>query len=53
MDTHTKQYPQLPYILYILDIGTKGNKTVYFSTVESGNANIKLCQDKWSNCNSV
>ena len=43
-----KQTPQLPYILYILDIGTKGNKNVYFSTIESGNNIIKQVQEKWA-----
>ena len=43
-----KQTPQLPYILYILDLGTNGNKNVYFSTVESGNSIIKQVQVKWS-----
>ena len=33
--------------LYILDIGTKGNKNDYFSTIESGNNIIKQVQENW------
>ena len=43
-----KQTPQLPYSLYLLDIGTKGNKNVYFSTIKSGNNIIKPVQEKWA-----
>ena len=37
--------PQLPYVLYILDLGTKGNKKVCFSTIESGNSILKQAQE--------
>ena len=40
--------PQLPYVLYILDLGTKGNKNVYFSTIESWNSILKQVQENWS-----
>ena len=43
-----RQTPQPPYILYILDIGTTGNKNVYLCTLESGNNIIKQIQDKWT-----
>ena len=39
---------QLPYVLHILDLGTKGNKNVYFSTIESGNNILKKVQENWS-----
>ena len=40
--------PQFPYVLHILDLGTKGNKNVYFSTIESGNNIFKRVQENWS-----
>ena len=43
-----KQMPQLPYVLYFLDLGTKGDKNVYFSTIESGNSILKQAQENWS-----
>ena len=39
--------PKLPYVLYILDLGTKGNKNVYFSTIESGDSILKQVQENW------
>ena len=36
------------YVLYILDLGTKGNKHVYFSTIETGNSTLKQAQENWS-----
>ena len=45
-DTWAKQLQQLPCVLYILDLGTKGNKNIYFSTVESGHDVIKHVQEK-------
>ena len=50
MDTYIKQYPQFPYVLYILDIGIKGNINIYFSIIESGNDNIEFLHNKWSIC---
>ena len=46
MDTYIKQYPQRPYVLYILDTGIKGNTNVYFSTLKSGNDTTEFLQDK-------
>ena len=40
--------PQLLYVLYFLDLGTKGNENVYFSTIESGNSILKQVQENWS-----
>ena len=37
-----------PIHFYILDIGTKDNKNVYFSTIESGYNIIKQVQEKWA-----
>ena len=43
-----KKTPQLPYILYMLDLGTKGCKNVDFSTIESGKNVVKQVQEKWA-----
>ena len=43
-----KQTPQLPCIIHVLDIGTKGIKNVYFSTMESVYNIIKQVQEKWA-----
>ena len=41
--------PRLPYILYIIEPGVKGNKNIYFNLKNTGN-NIHLeLKDKWSN----
>ena len=40
--------PQLPYVLYILDSGTKGNKNVYDSTIELGKSILRQVQESWS-----
>ena len=41
--------PRLPYILYIIEPGVKGNKNIYFNLKNTGN-NIHLeLKEKWSN----
>ena len=41
--------PRLPYILYVIESGVKGNKNTYFSLKNTGN-NINLeLKEKWSN----
>ena len=37
---YTKKHPQLPYVLHVLNIGTKGNITVYVSTIGTDMATI-------------
>ena len=33
-------HPQLPFILYIIEAGTKDNKNTYFNSVNTGNNSL-------------
>ena len=45
---YNNPHPHLPYILHIMDIGNKGNKNTYFSTINTGNMVLTHIQQKWS-----
>ena len=38
----------MPYILYTLQLGTKGNKNVYFDSINNGLNGVKIIQGKRS-----
>ena len=40
--------PQLPFILYIIEAGPKGNKNTYFNSVNTGNNVLIDLQHEWS-----
>ena len=40
--------PQLPFILYIIEAGSKGNKNIYFNSVNTCNNVLIDLQHKWS-----
>ena len=43
-----KKRPQLPFILYIIDAGSKGNENTYFNSVNRGNKVLIDLRHKWS-----
>ena len=40
--------PRLPFILYIAEISSKGNKNTYFNVPNTGNEVLNDLQTKWS-----
>ena len=40
--------PRLPFILYNIEVGQKGNKNTYFNTQPAGQNTLIDLKDKWS-----
>ena len=45
---HDNVRPRLPFILYIIETGSKGNKNTYFNSANTGNNVLIVLQFKWS-----
>ena len=43
-----KQFPQLPYVLHILELSTTGNKNIYYNSLERNIGYSNISKDKWS-----
>ena len=45
---HDNMRPRLPFILYMIEVGNKGNKNIYFKTQKNVNSTLVDLQNKWS-----